>query len=233
MATYCCADLHGRLDIYKSICAFLKPEDKVYFLGDASDRGNDSWELVKAIYENSQWIYIKGNHEQMLIDAAREYNDKENHIKYSNKNYRLLKLNGGAQTFEDWRTDPDRELWINRLKKLPCQLPYTNARNETLILSHAGYTYWDRPITEHDLLWSRDHFYDPWDGAFPSIIMVHGHTPNSHLAARLNINYDSNHPYPIWYGDNHKICLDNGAVFSGRALLMDLDSYEFRVFEAI
>lgn len=42
MAVYALSDLHGYLDLYKQIKEFLKPEDKVYFLGDAGDRGPQS-----------------------------------------------------------------------------------------------------------------------------------------------------------------------------------------------
>ena len=33
MATYACSDLHGRLDLLEQVQSFLKPDDKVYFLG--------------------------------------------------------------------------------------------------------------------------------------------------------------------------------------------------------
>lgn len=41
MATYACSDLHGRLDLLEQIQSFLKSDDRVYFLGDAGDRGPD------------------------------------------------------------------------------------------------------------------------------------------------------------------------------------------------
>lgn len=37
--TFACADLHGQYNLYKQIKNFLKEDDKVYFLGDATDRG--------------------------------------------------------------------------------------------------------------------------------------------------------------------------------------------------
>ena len=44
MATYAMGDLQGHLEVLKKIQAFLKPDDKVYFLGDACDRGPQSYE---------------------------------------------------------------------------------------------------------------------------------------------------------------------------------------------
>ena len=40
MANYVCSDLHGYLELYKKIKSFIKPEDTVFFLGDAGDRLN-------------------------------------------------------------------------------------------------------------------------------------------------------------------------------------------------
>ena len=43
MATFALSDIHGHYEIYEKVKAMLKPEDIVYFLGDAGDRGPDSW----------------------------------------------------------------------------------------------------------------------------------------------------------------------------------------------
>ena len=40
MAVYACSDLHGTMFLYKQIKNFLEPNDIVYFLGDAGDRGS-------------------------------------------------------------------------------------------------------------------------------------------------------------------------------------------------
>ena len=66
MARYAVSDLHGHLEIYKQIKAMLKPGDIVYCLGDCGDRGPRPWETIKAVYEDPQFIYLKGNHEDML-----------------------------------------------------------------------------------------------------------------------------------------------------------------------
>ena len=38
MSVYACSDFLGHLEFYKAIKEFIKPEDKVFFLGDAGDR---------------------------------------------------------------------------------------------------------------------------------------------------------------------------------------------------
>lgn len=77
MATYAMGDLHGHLEVLKKIQAFLKPGDTVYFLGDACDRGPQSYECIKAIAEDSRFVYIKGNHEDMLVKAIKDYLDDD------------------------------------------------------------------------------------------------------------------------------------------------------------
>lgn len=95
MAIYATADLHGYLDLYKKIKDFLKPDDVVYYLGDAGDRGPQSWETIKVILDDPQFIYIKGNHDDMLVKAALnyfgDYFDTEGW-------YYDLMSNGGEQT---------------------------------------------------------------------------------------------------------------------------------------
>ena len=73
MSIYCCSDLHGRYDIWRQIKSFLKPEDKLYYLGDAADRGPNGWKIIKELISDNRIIYIKGNHEDMLVKAMKEY----------------------------------------------------------------------------------------------------------------------------------------------------------------
>lgn len=65
VSVYAISDLHGMLCLYQEVKKFLKPEDKVYCLGDCGDRGPDPWETIKAVAADPQFIYIKGNHEDM------------------------------------------------------------------------------------------------------------------------------------------------------------------------
>ena len=58
MSMYACSDLHGMKELYLKIKDFLKPEDKVFFLGDAGDSGPQSWELIKLIFQDDPFTYI-------------------------------------------------------------------------------------------------------------------------------------------------------------------------------
>lgn len=93
VSVYAISDLHGMLCLYQEVKKFLKPEDKVYCPGDCGDRGPDPWETIKAVAADPQFIYIKGNHEDMLVNAMREY------AKYEcfDRDYALLCFNGGER----------------------------------------------------------------------------------------------------------------------------------------
>ena len=91
----------------------------VYFLGDAGDRGPHPWECIKTILDDPQFIYIKGNHEDMLVDAmGRGYG----------RQYNLLRSNGGKDTYHQAMEEPNWAEWRARLRDLPDKALYTNTQ---------------------------------------------------------------------------------------------------------
>lgn len=232
MAVYACSDLHGRLNLYLKIKEFLKPEDKVYFLGDAGDRWLYGWELIKKIYEDDQFVYLKGNHEDMLMKAIKAYGRNPD---WPSRAYSLLEQNGGAVTFNDWLKDGASLEWANKLNKLPLHFEYTNANGQIILLSHAGYTPWAEIDNEtqpalpffDNLLWDRDHIYEDYedDECVKNSIVVHGHTTIPSMMRRLNDNRDVVYG-AYWYCDNHKVCIDNYSAASNKTCLLDLDTLE-------
>ena len=92
--------------ILVAIKEFLKSEDKVYFLGDAGDRGPEPWETIKAVARDPQFVFIKGNHEDMLAVAIQDALKGED--MYS---YRVLINNGGTDTFEQAMAEEDPAGW--------------------------------------------------------------------------------------------------------------------------
>ena len=174
MAVYACSDLHGRYDIYENICKMLMPDDKVYFLGDANDRGPDGWKLIKAIINNPQFVYIKGNHEQMLVDAGKAVLEGN----YYSKSVRLLMRNAGYGTLCDWQQEEERFQadWLNYIDKLPTYQVYQNIDGLIIFLSHAGctpHTIGDELFFSTDLLWNRTHFREAWAKGCEDVITVH------------------------------------------------------------
>ena len=231
MAVYACSDLHGMLHFYKAIKDILKPEDTVYFLGDAGDRGPHPWECIKTIMDDPQFIYIKGNHEDMLVKAMGSG--------YGSA-WALLRSNGGKKTCEQAMEEPNWKEWKARLIDLPTKATYINTQGETVYLSHAGLT----PSTDHqgmmhwgyneDLIWDRDHFLDKWpeDEMFQKAIVVHGHTPIPYLLEEIDpvCQMDEIEPGALWYAGGKKCCIDCGAVFTGYCALLNLDTWDEEVF---
>lgn len=213
MKVYAVADLHGNYAAYEAIKRFIQPEDRVYCLGDCGDRGPQSWETITAVYNDPQFIYIKGNHEDLLVNAMKEWIPE--HI--NGNEYNLLSCNGGSRTFKAWKNGPERNKWVGRLNNLPTLLTYTNTSGQTIILTHAGYTPPTLPRVD-ELLWSRDHFNDEWPEGEENHIIVHGHTPTSYMA------WDT---YEVFkYCDGHKIDIDILTWRTNKVALLDLDTLE-------
>ena len=231
MAVYALSDLHGCLGFYKAIKEYLKPEDKVYFLGDAGDRGPHPWETIKAIAADPQFIYIKGNHEDMLVDAMEE---RLMDCSGTRPIY-LLGRNGGYGTLEEWEADGMKSKWVLWLKQLPTHMEYVRPDGKRIMLSHAGYT----PTVSgklpwgDDLIWSRDHFWDPWEEELEDVYVVHGHTPTPIMDADAYgvKKEDLNKTGALVYCEGHKFNIDNGAVFTGICTLFNLDTFESIIFQ--
>ena len=235
MAVYACSDLHGCMKFYKEIKKILQPEDKVFFLGDAGDRGPEPWETIQAIAKDRQFVYLKGNHEDMLAEALVDFVEKD----YMGSAYRCLCGNGGYETFNGAVRESHASGWSRWLNKLPTMTTYENEQGQKVILSHAGLTpylndegkegfHWDE-----DLIWNREHFFEPWpeDEEFKNTIVVHGHTPIPYLWEDLGIPEEDQIEGAFWYCDNHKVCIDTGAVWTGICVLINLDTWEEYVFE--
>ena len=234
MSIYACSDFHGHMKFYKAIKDFITPDDVVYFLGDAGDRGPEPWETIKAIARDPQFIYLKGNHEDMLVDAIRD-----TIIRDSSYGWRLLASNGGSDTFDQVMAEDDPMGWADWLHGRPTLEEYVNANREHIYLCHAGFTPWlkeDGGVkvpnrNGEKLIWDRLHYYDkdsfgPWGNA----IVVHGHTPIPCLWEDLEIPKEDQEMGALWY-NAQKVCIDTGAHWTGHTVLLNLDTWEEHIFQ--
>lgn len=212
---YAFSDLHGRFDLLTKIYNFVKPEDKLYFLGDAADRGPRGWECIKTLLADNRVIYLKGNHEDMLVKAMRSYIGGN----YYSEALSLLESNGGGSTFNDWTNEKDLRVWLNLINKLPTHLEFFNKNNQKIYLSHAGYSVCETIPSDYDLVWDREHFYtDSKEG-----LVVHGHTPVQLIREEAGLPQEEK---IFWYNSKKKVCIDCGAVWTGFTYLLDLDTFE-------
>ena len=220
MSRLICSDLHGNLLLWNKIKNYLKPEDHVWFLGDAGDRNSEGWTIIKELLAHPQITYIKGNHEDMLVKAMEDYLKFDGLRDY---NWNLLVYNGGYETFEDWVKEGAKPEWLYLLRQLPHHAAITLADGRICHLCHAGFSSdrfdFESPTVSHDLLWDRKHIED--DVEDKSCIVIHGHTPVQHLD-------NSSSPTPLMY--DNKVDIDLGTASSKQACLFDVDTFEAKIF---
>ena len=230
MATYACSDLHGNWELWAAIKNFLKPDDTLYFLGDAADRGPDGWAIIKDMLQDARVVYLSGNHEEMLVDRINN--------PYTYEAASLHHQNGGNSTWIEAEKDPEAKDIACELKQLPLWVTYTNQSGQIIFMSHSGST----DIGDRDnLLWDRSEYisrkkYDDYD------VIVHGHTTIPHLIKDLN------EIYKFYYQENERPELDEwegGAYwYHGRrcdidcctiktrqTVLLDLDTFDEHIFQ--
>lgn len=208
-----CSDLHGQIDLWNMIKKELKPDDTLYVLGDAADRGDYGWEILKDCLIMPNVHYLLGNHDQMLIDDERY----------------LWHYNGGEATMAAVDADPQSDFFIEKLSECPRYVKYKNKKGQIIHLSHAGFSFMENGFIpdQNDLLWDRFHIRDRYLGGNDNEFIVFGHTPC--LLDFYTYAYDKEFlPYEVgvrFYG-GHKICIDSGCFASGKIGLFNLDTLE-------
>ena len=221
---YACSDLHGMYQLWKQIENYLQDDDKLIFLGDAADRGTDGIQIMVELLADPRVTYLKGNHEEMMIDVGFEI------LEGINYSVPLWMQNGGKQTFEDFLKFPEQyQLFLlSKLKALQEISVYKNTQGQIIHLSHAGGMIRDimsNNIIHLDFLWDRVHFYENFKPDYDeNLYIVHGHTPTQILNQRLTGTYSDNEI--CVYCDGHKIDIDTGCFASKQIALLDLDTLE-------
>lgn len=228
MSVYCFSDIHGNYNLWQQIKEFIKPEDKVYCLGDCTDRGLDGLKILKEVYEHPQITLLKGNHEDMLVKAAEE-GLEDGFPTY--KAFDLLTWNGGYQTYLDWAAQPeaDQRHWLKIIKNLPNYGAYTNINGITCHLSHAGFDFPLRSyLEEEDLLWDRNHFKVS-SGKMGNHLIIHGHTPVDYVKSFLK--EWKQEQAVLWYDNFTKVDIDCETYKTNSIVLLDLDTFEEHIFK--
>lgn len=242
MSRYVATDWHGRADVADKILEYLKPEDELYFLGDAIDRGPDGVYIVNKLLQDPRITYLKGNHEDMLADVIFDY--AEGRAGYMTQHWLG---EGGQPTWKDLVKMPDATLWRlrNKIINMPERIDITNNSGKHIILSHAGCDPWIDDETarmwglKHRYLWDRKHIHHSWDDfqqeEWKDTYVIHGHTPvfSKHFCGDEDVALPGfEDARAVHYADGHKICLDLYTVGTGRAVLFDLDTFEEIYFQA-
>ena len=228
--TYAIADIHGMYNLWRQVIESLDETDTLYVLGDCGDRGRDGWKIIKEALADPRVVYIRGNHDQMLLDCWRsEWHD----------NY-LWFCNGGYETFDTVVADEKSEIYLMQLARTKLYHCYENTEGKKIHLSHAGFSLHenDEIPNDEDLLWDRDHIDDHcdwWPEENPNDYVVHGHTGCvSSVFKRSSFAFgdiDFNKSRTLCrYAHGHKICIDGRTFLSQTIARLDLDTLEEKVF---
>lgn len=178
-------DIHGCLHPLRSLLeekVLPTPDDTLVFLGDYIDRGPHSKGVLDYLIglqqEGYATVFLRGNHEQTLLDAL----DAEKNLKkglFSKPKNQLfitwLDGFGGQQTLDsyglqDLKNFPkDHEDWLRSL------LFYHKTDNYYFV--HAGFNFAENDILTdtHAMLWIREFDYDAKKAGGRKV--VHGHVP--------------------------------------------------------
>ena len=209
---YVIGDIHGEIDKLRMLHARLrnmhvqKFSERAYILvhlGDYIDRGAGSCEVVNLLMKmdadpNENVINLKGNHEQMMIDAFKE---KDQYVPG------VWESHGGKETMKSYSrngfdTPPQEHLdWMAGLPS------FFWDKEAKIIFVHAGIDPKHFPNDGEDThLWTRSRdFFDTrkWKNfALEGVTVIHGHTPTK--SGRPDID-----------GDFLRVNIDTGACYGG------------------
>ena len=237
MSTWAFSDIHGNRKLFNKIMNFLKPEDKVFFLGDAIDRCDDGWAIFKELMDDPRITFICGNHEDMMINALHTFP-----IWQWSRDAEVWRWNGNEPTIEGIRNDDPEVVksYLDRARNLPIFQTYINQFGDEFWLSHAGCDYTENlaKLSRETLIWDRSHFLtNMWYHDNPeNLYIVHGHTPIPILLEEMSMYCDDIPreeevaPGAYFYAKGHKIDIDCGAHFTGYTTLLNLDTFDEEVF---
>lgn len=227
---YVVGDIHGCLPKLKELTSELErlmhAKDTLVFLGDYIDRGPDSRGVIDHILELktrlSKVVTLRGNHEQMMLDAYDYFNPDEEYPRISQELGMLWFQNGAHTTLASFEQSGS---WWARIPEAywsfveDTEMDYTEGG---YYFVHAGVLPRGVVWQEKELdprLWIRDEFLHSRQDF--GHVVVFGHTPFKEPVLLAN-----------------KVGIDTGAVFGGPLTAIALDPHQpyrpetVRIFQA-
>ena len=144
-------DVHGCHQSLLNLLAVLPSGDHIVFLGDVINRGaatEATMDLVWDLVRLGRATWLRGNHEQDLIDALQSSNQDEPQHHLMLDNYRQL----GEERAKHW---------LQRLLQLPSVY-----RADGWSATHAGFNSSGEPD-----LSIRDPFWESYDGCYGLVVV--------------------------------------------------------------
>lgn len=246
MDYFCFSDIHGHGELFDKILNWLNGRSepwKCFFLGDACDRRNDGYRIIKTLLNDDRFIYLKGNHEDLFVRAAKalknywlddnisisevQQDPYEYIINYSyDPDISLHIQNSGLKTLMNWAADRAPLNIIGKLDRLPEHMELPHDVYGKLDLSHAGHLM----DNSDSFIWSREHFQEEFKGGR----MIHGHTPVRSLRKYVwEIGSNLATCRPAFYANGTKIDIDTACFSSDIITLLNLNTFEQHRFTTL
>lgn len=199
---YLISDIHGDYGVWQKAKNLLQEGDSLYILGDVIDRGPDGIKILMEIVGNKQCFMLKGNHEDMMVDALT-YEDMDS--------MRMWYMNGGDVTHAELVRDLDQAqqgALVRWLRGLP-EMMYLE--DDKVLLTHSGFHIpfgirteadvleYAKTMEKDEVIWDRSHLH--MGGQDSEVTLIHGHTPIASISKALDPTT------PIEY-QKGKICID-------------------------
>ena len=147
-------DVHGCAEALRALLALLPSRDRLIFCGDVINRGpriDAAMELAWQQVVSGRAVWLKGNHEQQLVEGLRQ------------GPWMAQRLLAGCDTYRQLGDRRCRQ-WLERLETLP--LAYWG---QGWVATHAGFD----PVTWQPDLSIRMAFWQAYDGRFGQVIVAH------------------------------------------------------------
>lgn len=145
---YIMSDIHGLYDRYVKMLEKidLRPEDRLYILGDVIDRGPDGIAILFDIMERENAELFLGNHEHMMLTW----------LDRTDRSSWFLPPNGGQITYGKFLKlkEEDRKRIVDYLTDHTTLVKNLDLGGHHYVLSHTS-----TPFTDHDL-YTRDYAKD-------------------------------------------------------------------------
>ena len=236
---YVIGDVHGEYQTLLALVEKLPKDAKLVFVGDLTDRGSQSKEVVEFVRKNNH-LSVMGNHDALMVWYGKQLiRYLRGEILYSNMplnwdtsgrlhtfcSYGLLVLSDGAvsEFIKDAKIIEQFLEDIRWMQKLPLylELDAIHPSGKKVVVSHSNISkVWELRHDEEQ----KNHFYDTtlWGRDSETsdevdIFNIYGHTPQQH-GATIKSNYASLDTGCCYhdekeYGRLTAYCVESGEVF--------------------